>query len=125
MAGTGTVRDSVDAIFDAFAKGGGARLCAWLVLSGNTEFFRQFAYVFASIPDAGAPGGKSSADRRAVAFQMSMLALADGLMGDALSSALSLPRDAGRQIAVDVFSALLAEEFGPEHVARASGSLEG
>lgn len=122
--GTGTVRDSVDTIFDAFDAGGGARLGAWLALGGNNEFFKRFSAVFGAIPDAGAPGQKSSPERRVVAFQMALLAVADGLMGEEISLALRIPRHTAREVAVEMFSALLAKEYGWNQETAKSGALQ-
>lgn len=110
QTGKGTIRDTVDAVFDVFDSGGGAKLCAWLLLSGNTEFFTRFSHVFASIVDAGAPGRSSSVERRSVALKFALLGLGDALMGKVFTEVLSLPRDEGRKHAELIFSRLVAEE---------------
>ena len=125
QAGTGSVRGSVDAVFETFAGGGGGKLCAWLALNGNTDFFSQFAQVFAAIPDAGAPGGKSGPERRTFAFQISMLAFSDALLGAPLAGALGLPKDIARQLAEQAFSDLLKKEGSSADGDPASGALDG
>lgn len=108
--GKGTVRDTVDTLFDVFDSGGGAKLCAWLLLSGNTGFFSQFSHVFSGIVDAGAPDGKSSPERRSVAFRFALLGLGDALMGEVFTQVLGLPRDEARKHAEIMFSKLIEDE---------------
>lgn len=112
QSGKGSVRDTVDTLFDVFDSGGGAKLCAWLLLSGNTEFFSRFSHVFSGLVDAGAPGQKSSFERRSVALKFALLGLGDALMGKVFTEVLSLPRDEARNHAEAIFSRLVAEETG-------------
>lgn len=108
-AGIGTVRDTVDALFDAFA-GGGAQLCAWLLITGNMNFFARFTDLFTGIVDGGAPDGKSTTERRSVAFRLALLALGDALMGDSLAEVLAVPRGDAREHAEMLFGTLVAGE---------------
>lgn len=105
----------LDQVFDAFGKGGAARLGAWMVMQGEAgradafaEVVRDQAERLASL----AGGGEAARERaRAVVTTAVYMAFADGLIGEVLTQMLEAPRDLGRGLAARAIEAVLNEDL--------------
>lgn len=100
-------------VFDAFGRGGGSQLAAWLALAREQERAQSFAEVVRDLADrlaALTPDDPSAADRaRALVITAAYMAFADGLIGETLRPMLGAPEDLGRALALKLTTALLAE----------------
>ena len=100
-------------VFDAFGRGGGSQLAAWLALAREQERAQSFAEVVRDLADrlaALTPDDPSAADRaRALVITAAYMAFADGLIGETLRPMLGAPEDLGRELALKLTTALLAE----------------
>lgn len=112
LAGVGSVRDSIDLDFDAFGKEGGSALYAWMALHGDDAGMTPMADAIATVARAMAADGKPSLARRDGVLVTNLLAFADALIGDILTTHLDLPRTRAREIAQGMFEAVVADENG-------------
>ena len=100
-------------VFDAFGRGGGSQLAAWLALAREQERAQSFAEVVRDLADrlaALTPDDPSAADRaRALVITAAYMAFAVGLIGETLRPMLGAPEDLGRALALKLTTALLAE----------------
>lgn len=110
LAGVGSVRESIDLDFDAFDKEGGSALYAWLALNGDDAGMKPMADAIATVARAMAADGKPSLARRDGVLVANLLAFADALIGDILTTHLDLPRTRAREIAQGMFESVVAAE---------------
>lgn len=111
IAGKGSVRDSIDLVFDAFDEKGGAALFAWMAMTGDDVGQQPMLETIRKVTDAVSTTGTASEKRREIAIQVNMMAFADALIGPGLSAALSLRRDVVRERAATLIESILAAEM--------------
>ncbi|MBA2919287.1 TetR family transcriptional regulator [Sphingomonas sp. MAH-20] len=97
-AGQGSRRDVVDLTFDAFEKGGGA-LASWAILSGNEDALDPILQAIHRLMDELSDGTAHDDDMRRDTLDLVLSAMGDALLGEAMASALGLPRDTARELA--------------------------
>jgi AcrR family transcriptional regulator len=97
-AGQGSRRDVVDLTFDAFEKGGGA-LASWAILSGNDDALDPILQAIHRLMDELSDGTDHDDDMRRDTLDLVLSAMGDSLLGEAMASALGLPRDTAREMA--------------------------
>ncbi len=118
-AGVGTLRDTVDLLFDAADQFGGAALVAWMKLSGNDGGFATIMDMVRLITRELAYDGFSEQAMSDLAMVTLYLAIGDALIGAPLTAAQGQPRERGRVIAELVMHNLvLSAEGVPEDWAR-------
>lgn len=98
-AGEGTPRDVVDLTFDAFDREGAGALASWMLISGNEDALDPIVEAIHRLVDDLAIQGHEDTELHEETLALVLMALGDALMGNAMSSALGLPRDKGREIA--------------------------
>ena len=101
------------AVFDAFGRGGASQMAAWLILAREQDRAESFAGVVRDLADrlaALAPNDARATERtRALVTTAAYMAFADGLIGPVLRPMLDAPEDLGRDLALKLTAALLAE----------------
>lgn len=101
------------AVFDAFGRGGASQMAAWLILAREQDRAESFAGVVRDLADrlaALAPDDARATERaRALVTTAAYMAFADGLIGPVLRPMLDAPEDLGRDLALKLTAALLAE----------------
>jgi AcrR family transcriptional regulator len=97
-AGEGSPRAVVDMTFDAFEKGGGA-LASWAILTGNDDALDPILQAIHRLMDQLSDGTTHDDEMRRDTLDLVLSALGDALLGEAMASALDLPRDTARGLA--------------------------
>jgi AcrR family transcriptional regulator len=97
-AGESPPRSVVDMTFDAFEQGGGA-LASWAILSGNDDALDPILQAIHRLMDQLSDGTTHDDDMRRDTLDLVLSALGDALLGEAMASALGLPRDTARELA--------------------------
>jgi AcrR family transcriptional regulator len=97
-AGEGSPRAVVDMTFDAFEKGGGA-LASWAILSGNDDALDPILQAIHRLMDRLSDGTTHDEEMRRDTLDLVLSALGDALLGEAMASALDLPRHTARDLA--------------------------
>ena len=96
-AGTGTEREVVDLVFDAFGKEGGGALASWMMLSGNEDALDP---IFNAIRDLVEHLHEFGSDLlRPITQALVLMALGDAMLGAPLAAALGLPPTSARAVA--------------------------
>jgi AcrR family transcriptional regulator len=96
-AGTGTEREVVDLVFDAFGQEGGGALASWMRLSGNEDALDP---LFTAIRDLVEHLHEFGSDLlRPITQAMVLMALGDAMMGAPLAAALGLQPTSARDVA--------------------------
>jgi AcrR family transcriptional regulator len=111
LAGVGSVRESIDLVFDAYAHEGGSALFAWLALHGDKDGLKPMAEAIAKVSGAVSEDGKGSIARRQAALVANLLAFADALVGESMAKELDLPRTRVRDIAQSLFESVIADDI--------------
>ena len=103
-SGQADVREIVDQTFDAFSREGAGALAAWMILSGNRDALDPILTSIRSLVDQLSFGHE---ERHVPESTLSLVlaALGDSLLGEAITGALGLSRDAGRSSAADALRA--------------------
>ncbi len=96
-AGEGSPRTVVDMTFDAFEKGGGA-LASWAILTGNDDALDPILQAIHRLMDELGDGAPDEEMRRET-LDLVLSAMGDALLGEAMASALDLPRVTARDLA--------------------------
>ena len=96
-AGTGTPRQVVDLIFDAFGREGAGALTSWMRLTGNEDALDPIVGAIHDLVDH-LHDGENGALRQTV-LKLVLLALGDALMGGPLAASLDLPATTARDMA--------------------------
>ena len=96
-AGEGSPRAVVDMTFDAFEKGGGA-LASWAILSGNDDALDPILRAIHRLMDE-LGDGRPDEEMRRETLDLVLSAMGDALLGEAMASALDLPRETARDLA--------------------------
>jgi AcrR family transcriptional regulator len=89
----------VDLTFDAFGAEGGGALASWAILSGERAVLDPIVEAIHRLVDQLGP--HDGRPVQAITLSLVLTALGDALMGEAMATALGLPRDAARAMAVD------------------------
>lgn len=89
----------VDLTFDAFGAEGGGALASWAILSGERAVLDPIVGAIHRLVDQLGP--HDGRPVQAITLSLVLTALGDALMGEAMATALGLPRDAARAMAVD------------------------
>ncbi|MFD1610944.1 TetR/AcrR family transcriptional regulator [Sphingomonas tabacisoli] len=108
-AGQGSRRAVVDMTFDAFEKGGGA-LASWAILSGNEDALDPILQAIHRLMDELSDGTAHDEDMRRDTLDLVLSAMGDALLGEAMASALDLPRDTARELATAKLMARHSED---------------
>jgi AcrR family transcriptional regulator len=96
-AGEGDPRTIVDMTFDAFDREGAGALASWMILTGDRAALDPILAAIHRLVDRLSPDH----DRPVAAITLSLVlsALGDALLGEAMASALGLPRGTAREMA--------------------------
>lgn len=98
-AGEATSRDIVDLTFDAFDRGGGGALAAWMLASGNEDALDPIVESIHDLVDQLNLSGDIGEELQESTLALVLMALGDALMGGPLAASLGLPRQRARDIA--------------------------
>jgi AcrR family transcriptional regulator len=90
-------REIVDRTFDAFGREGGGALAAWMILSGNRDALDPILQSIHQLVDQ--LSGHEDHPVHEITLWLVVAALGDSLMGDPMTKALGLSRDAARDAA--------------------------
>lgn len=104
-AGKGEVKDFVDIVFDAFDRGGAARLAAWMALTGESTHLAPIGVVVRDYIDSverGAEGEGPAADVHervtSATLFVTVAALGDAIIGNELRKMVGRERDVVRKL---------------------------
>src|SRR5687767_8213569 len=99
-SGQSDAREIVDRTFDAFGKEGAGALAAWMILSGNKDALNPILAAIRALVDQLSVAHE---DHKVPESTLSLVlaALGDSLLGEPISQALGLPREAAREIAAE------------------------
>jgi AcrR family transcriptional regulator len=103
-AGEKDVRDVVDGTFDAFDREGAGALAAWMILSGNRDALDPILNSIRGLVSQLRVGHEEHHVPESTLWLV-LAALGDALLGEPITSALGLDRDAARRIATDALRA--------------------
>ncbi len=98
-AGEADPRRIIDMTFDAFGREGGAALASWAILHGDRAALDPIIEAIHGLLDQLGP--HEGRPVQAITLTLVLTALGDALMGEAMATALGLPRDAARTMAVE------------------------
>jgi hypothetical protein len=87
----------VSLTFDAFGEGGAGRLAAWMVLNRDTDRLEPIGEVVRELAEAIVIEGKEAQVRQAILF-VTMMAFADGVIGNYLRPMLDQAPDSARDV---------------------------
>ena len=106
-SGEADVREIVDQTFDAFSREGAGALAAWMILSGNRDALDPILLSIRALVDQLSFGHE---ERHVPVSTLALVlaALGDSLLGEAITEALTLPRDIARTTAADDLRARVA-----------------
>ena len=97
-AGEADARVIVDQCFDAFGKEGAGALAAWMILTGNRDALNPILDSIRGLV-AQLSAGHDPHHVGESTLSLVLNALGDSLLGPPIAEALSLPRDAARDLA--------------------------
>ncbi len=106
-AGEKDVREVVDGTFDAFDREGAGALAAWMILSGNRDALDPILNSIRGLVSQLQVGHEEHHVPESTLWLV-LAALGDSLLGQPITSALGLERDAARRIATDALRAEIA-----------------
>lgn len=106
-AGEKDVREVVDGTFDAFGPQGAGALAAWMILSGNRDALDPILNSIRGLVSQLQVGHEEHHVPESTLWLV-LAALGDSLLGQPITSALGLERDAARRIATDALRAEIA-----------------
>jgi AcrR family transcriptional regulator len=92
-------REIVEGAFDAFDKEGAGQLAAWMILTGNRDALDPVLDAIHRLVDQLVEGHEDRPVAETTLWLV-LAALGDSLLGAAMASALGLPRDRARELAV-------------------------
>jgi AcrR family transcriptional regulator len=101
------VREVVDGTFDAFDREGAGALAAWMILSGNRDALNPILDSIRALVAQLRVGHEEHHVPESTLWLV-LAALGDSLLGEPITSALGLERDAARRIASDALRAEIA-----------------
>lgn len=97
--GTADPIEIINRTFDAFDKEGAGALAAWMILTGNRDALDPVLGAIHELVDQLAEGAEERPVPE-ITLSLILMALGDSLLGESMTSALSLPRDAARRLAL-------------------------
>ena len=106
-AGERDVREVVDGTFDAFDREGAGALAAWMILSGNRDALDPILSSIRGLVSQLQVGHEEHHVPESTLWLV-LAALGDSLLGQPITNALGLERDAARRIATDALRAEIA-----------------
>ena len=106
-SGERDVREVVDGTFDAFDREGAGALAAWMILSGNRDALDPILNSIRGLVAQLRVGHEEHHVPESTLWLV-LAALGDALLGEPITSALGLQRDAARRIATDALRAEIA-----------------
>ena len=106
------VREVVDGTFDAFDREGAGALAAWMILSGNRDALNPILESIRALVAQLRVGHEEHHVPESTLWLV-LAALGDSLLGEPITSALGLERDAARRIASDALRAEIAARHSP------------
>jgi AcrR family transcriptional regulator len=106
-AGEKDVREVVDGTFDAFDREGAGALAAWMILSGNRDALDPILSSIRGLVSQLQVGHEEHHVPESTLWLV-LAALGDSLLGQPITNALGLERDAARRIATDALRAEIA-----------------
>ena len=106
------VREVVDGTFDAFDREGAGALAAWMILSGNRDALNPILESIRALVAQLRVGHEEHHVPESTLWLV-LAALGDSLLGEPITSALGLERDAARRIASDALRAEIAARHPP------------
>ena len=106
------VREVVDGTFDAFDREGAGALAAWMILSGNRDALNPILDSIRALVAQLRVGHEEHHVPESTLWLV-LAALGDSLLGEPITSALGLERDAARRIASDALRAEIAARHPP------------
>ncbi len=106
------VREVVDGTFDAFDREGAGALAAWMILSGNRDALNPILDSIRGLVAQLRVGHEEHHVPESTLWLV-LAALGDSLLGEPITSALGLDRDAARRIASDALRAAIAARHPP------------
>ena len=106
--GTGTERDVIDAMLDAFRREGAGELIGWIALTRQREALEPvMAVIERIIRTMRVAGDQRPVDK--MTLGLTLLAIGDSLAGDEVARACGVERGAVRDIAITQIEALSGE----------------
>jgi hypothetical protein len=99
-SGDSDAREVVDQTFDVFGRQGAGALAAWMILSGDRDALDPILTAIRDLVDQLTTGH----ERHGVAeltLKLVLAALGDSLLGEPITAALGLDRDAARAFATE------------------------
>ncbi len=99
-SGESDAREIVDQTFDAFGEQGAGALAAWMILSGNRDALDPILTAIRGLVDQLAQGHEQHGVPETT-LKLVLAALGDSLLGEPITAALGLDRDAARAFATD------------------------
>lgn len=106
------VREVVDGTFDAFDREGAGALAAWMILSGNRDALNPILDSIRALVAQLRVGHEEHHVPESTLWLV-LAALGDSLLGEPITSALGLERDAARRIASDALRAEITARHPP------------
>ena len=113
-AGEKDVREVVDGTFDAFDREGAGALAAWMILSGNRDALDPILNSIRGLVSQLQVGHEEHHGPESTLWLV-LAALGDSLLGQPITNALGLERDAARRIATDALRAEIAARHPNTH----------
>ncbi|WP_322111070.1 hypothetical protein [Steroidobacter sp.] len=113
-AGKAEMKDFVDIVFDAFDRGGAARLAAWMALTGESKHLTPIGDVVRDYIDSVERGADGEGDAATVHAKVTsatlfvtVAALGDAIIGNELRKMVGRERDAVRRLIGSLLPAVL------------------
>lgn len=102
------VREIVDLAFDVFTHGGAGALTSWMLMTGNDGALDPVVGAIHELIDSLDPDAHSQRMLHEDTLALVLMALGDALIGEPLSEALELRRDAARALATEFIESRIA-----------------
>lgn len=104
QAGDANPRLVVDMVFDAFGAQGAGSLATWMIMSGNSHALDPVVDAIHALIDRIGEGHEDL-QMHEDTLMLCLMAMGDALLGEPMASALGLPRDSARNIALKAMMA--------------------
>ena len=100
--GERNVREIVDLAFDAFGRDGAAALASWMLMTGNDDALDPIVTAIHLLIDRLSPIAEEKRVMQEDTLALVLMALGDALVGEAMATALDLPRTTARELATEL-----------------------